>query len=250
MNKNDYIGIGVSLGVHALLLLLFSTLTIAASDPATVGFIEVDFGPIAEGRPVQQAVNPAEEEVESESVDEPEQETEEQTNAPEEARPVDLPDQAEEIVDPENLETSTADVVAPEVQEESTDATDDEPSQEEQVAPQSTGDPEGGEGETTGDAGEGVTETQSAPFSIEGLNRTPVTAPVPPYAEKVNAVIRVRVTVDPQGRVVGRIPLIKGNPTLEAAVMETLREWRFNALPSNAPQENQTGTITFRFRLE
>jgi protein TonB len=77
-----------------------------------------------------------------------------------------------------------------------------------------------------------------------------VRAPLPRYAEKVNAVIRVRVTVDPQGRIVRRLPLMKGNPALEQAVMEALARWRFNALPPDAPQENQTGTITFAFRLE
>jgi protein TonB len=32
--------------------------------------------------------------------------------------------------------------------------------------------------------------------------------------------------------------------------MDALQQWRFNALPPAAPQENQTGTITFTFRLE
>ena len=50
--------------------------------------------------------------------------------------------------------------------------------------------------------------------------------------------------------IVQRIPLLKGNPSLEKSVMETLSTWRFNPLPPNAPQEHQVGTITFRFRLE
>ncbi len=250
MKKNDYIGLGVSVAVHALLLLLFSTLTIAAADQPAAGFVEVDFGPIAEGRPVQQAENPAEEEVESEEAETTEETTDDQTNAPEEARPVDLPDQAQEIVDEESVASTDAEAISPEVQDQSTDAVDDEPSTADQVAPQSSGDAEGDDGESSGEDGEGSTAEKTAPFSIEGLNRIPVTAPLPPYAEKVNAVIRVRVTVNPQGQVISRIPLIKGNPALEAAVMETLREWRFNALPSNAPQENQTGIISFKFRLE
>ncbi len=66
----------------------------------------------------------------------------------------------------------------------------------------------------------------------------------------MNARIRVRITVNPDGRIVRRVPLLKGNPELEAAVMDALQQWRFNALPPGAPQENQTGTITFTFRLE
>jgi protein TonB len=82
------------------------------------------------------------------------------------------------------------------------------------------------------------------------LDRVTLTAPTPPRSVvKENAIIRVRITVGPDGRVVRRIPLIKGNPRLEQAVMDVLERWRFNALPDNAPQKNQTGTITFRFRL-
>ncbi len=108
---------------------------------------------------------------------------------------------------------------------------------------------ETGENET-GDPGEGATEEASAPYNIEGLDRDPEFAPLPSYTEKVNARIRVQITVNPEGRIVKRIPLIKGNPKLEAAVMDALQRWRFNPLPSEAPQENQTGTITFTFRLE
>jgi protein TonB len=81
------------------------------------------------------------------------------------------------------------------------------------------------------------------------LNRTPVSTPPPIYAEKVNAVIRIRIVVDPQGHIVQRIPLIKGNARLEEAVMDALQNWRFNPLPPNAPQENQIGQVTFRFTL-
>jgi protein TonB len=72
---------------------------------------------------------------------------------------------------------------------------------------------------------------------------------LPQYTEQVNAVIRVRITVAPSGRVTRRIPLIKGNPGLEQAVMNALLNWRFNPLPPNAPQEEQTGVVTFRFQL-
>ena len=78
----------------------------------------------------------------------------------------------------------------------------------------------------------GTDERKSAPFQIEGLNRVPVTAPIPAYSERVNAVIRIRIVVDPQGRVVQRIPLLKGNPSLERSVMETLIHRLAGALPS------------------
>jgi protein TonB len=105
-------------------------------------------------------------------------------------------------------------------------------------------------GDEAGDPGTGAQEEAAAPYDIEGLDRDPQRAPLPRYAEKVNARIRVQITVNPEGRIVRRIPLRKANPQLEAAVMSALQQWRFNALPPGAPQQNQTGTITFTFRLE
>jgi TonB family protein len=93
-------------------------------------------------------------------------------------------------------------------------------------------------------------EEAAAPYKIEGLDREPERAPLPRYAEEVNARIRVRITVNPDGRIMRRVPLRKYNPELEAAVMNALQQWRFNALPSGVQQENETGTITFTFRLE
>jgi len=107
--------------------------------------------------------------------------------------------------------------------------------------------------ESKDESGDSRTDTQkeaAPPYKIEGLDREPERAPLPRYTEKVNARIRVQITVNPQGQIVRRIPLKKGSPKLEAAVMNALKQWRFNALPPGAPQENQTGTITFTFRLE
>ena len=82
---------------------------------------------------------------------------------------------------------------------------------------------------------------------IAGLDRKIKRAPLPRYTENVNARIQVKITVNPEGRIVRRIPLKKGSPKLEAAVMDALQRWRFNALPSGAPQENQTAIIGFTF---
>ncbi|MEM1096527.1 MAG: TonB family protein, partial [Bacteroidota bacterium] len=66
----------------------------------------------------------------------------------------------------------------------------------------------------------------------------------------VNAVISFIIEVNPRGEIVRKIPARKGDPALERAVLQVLDRWRFNALPANAPQVNQRGTVTFRFRLE
>ncbi len=249
MNKNDWIGLGTSVGIHGLLILIFALLAGASPTMDTLGYIEVEFGPLAEGRPVQRSVEERTQPEEAPTEREPQPRP--TTTPPREARPVDLPDQVQPVQDDERVEANESELIAPEEPQNPEDRQEDETNVE--ATPQSplgTGAADGTEGAETGDPGEGNEETESAPYQIEGLNRSAVYAPIPAYTEQVNAVIRVRITVDPQGRIVQRIPLIKADPSLERSVMQTLERWRFDPLPSNVPRENQTGTVTFSFRLE
>lgn len=239
MTQRDWIGLGVSIVLHAGLALLAAFLTATKPPPQQLGYVEVEFGEFSPGQPVD-----ATETVQEESAPEAEQETPEPETEPEETaeepetEQVDLPEEEQE---PEET-------IPPTEEEEEPPETDAQ-SEQEEVADQQEPSEEAGENEE-GDPGEGATEQASAPYNIEGLDRDPEFAPLPSYPEQVNAQIRVRITVNPEGRIVRRIPLIKGNPKLEAAVMDALQRWRFNPLPPGAPQENQTGTITFTFRLE
>ena len=239
MTQRDWIGLGASVLLHVGIAVLAAFLTASRPPPQQLGYVEVEFGEFSPGQPVD-AAQTVEEEAAPEAQEEtPEPETEpeesaqepqtEQVELPEEEQPSDetIPPEEEEAVPPETEPQPERDQAADE----------QEPSEE-------PGDSE------TGDPGEGASEQASAPYNIEGLDRTPQLAPLPAYTEQVNARIRVRITVNPEGRIVRRIPLIKGNPKLEAAVMDALQRWRFNALPPGAPQENQTGTITFTFRLQ
>lgn len=246
MDRDDWIGITISIGLHALLLLGLSVLNVAAVEQPTMGFVEVDFGAFSEGRPVSRAET-------RETVDpqpEPEEPQEEQRPrpAPEEARPVELPQTRAENV--ERIQEPETEVVSP-VRQEETRQPEEAEQQEltETIRPLGSGDPEGATETQQGEEGEGQEETRRAPFQIEGLNRQAVQTVLPSYSEQVNAVIRVRITVAPSGRITRRIPLIKGNAALEQAVMDALLNWRFNPLPPNAPQEEQTGVVTFRFQL-
>jgi len=247
MRKNDLIGLGTSIGLHALLLLLFGVLTLGSAEPEPIGYIEVDFGPLAEGRPVQQATqDEPESPVEPEEA-EPEQ-PEPEAAPPEEAKPVELPDQPEEIVDEEQVETPESETISPTQQNEPSEVEDPEPQPESSPQPLGGGAEDGTEGEAEGDAGAGQQEERSAPFQIEGLNRTTMYAPLPSYNGQNETRVKMRITVDPQGRITAVFPVIKGNADLERAVRDILlNRWRFNALPPNAPQENQTGLITFRY---
>jgi len=247
MHRDDWIGLSVSVLLHVFVLLGLSFLTMGAVDPVPIGFVEVEFGPFAEGRPVSRAprtqVDQSPQPAEEAQPDEPRP-----APAPREARPVDLPDQP--ASDPETIREQVSEVVAPEQRPESeSELETEQPAESRPIRPLGSGDPEGDDRTQQGQDGSGADDTRSAPYQIEGLNRIPTATVTPQYASEVNADITVRITVDPQGRVVGSLPLRKADARLEQAVSDALARWRFNPLPPGAPQENQSGTITFRFRL-
>jgi protein TonB len=239
MTRTDWIGLTASVLLHVGLALLAATLTASRPQPQQLGYVEVEFGEFSAGQPVD-----ATETVEEEAAPEAQEETPEPETEPEESAEEPQTEQVElpEADDPPEEE------VPPTEEEAEPPETEPQPERE-TIADQQEPSEEPGENEQ-GDPGEGATEQASAPYNIEGLDRDPERAPLPAYTEQVNARIRVRITVNPEGRIVRRIPLIKGNPKLEAAVMDALQQWKFNSLPPGAPQENQTGTITFTFRLE
>jgi TonB family protein len=104
--------------------------------------------------------------------------------------------------------------------------------------------------EESGDPELGTQEEAFVPASIVGLDRTIERSPSPRYTENVDTQVLVKITVNPEGRIVRRILLNNSSPKFEAAVMNALQRWRFNDLPSGAPQENQTAIIGFDFGAE
>ncbi|MGA7305004.1 MAG: TonB family protein [Rhodothermales bacterium] len=248
MSKNDWIGAGTSAAVHVLLLLVLLSLT-TASEPLTAGYVEVEFGTFSQGRAVQRATKLPEKETKDELRPDAENKQQPVPDKKVESKPVDLPDQPVVPDDPERIQSPDVDEVSPE-----TPVKKPNPVQEDVISGGPTkavaGQEDGSHGRETGTEGPGLDEHKAAPYVLEGIDRLPLRTQLPDYDEKVNAVIQVRITVDPRGRIVRVLPLRKGNPTLEQAVMQALRQWLFNPLEAAAPQENQTGTITFRFRLE
>ena len=81
-----------------------------------------------------------------------------------------------------------------------------------------------------------------------GGNRIVLHKKIPKYPPGVNtgAKIRIMFTVNPDGTVMRMVPLQKGDPILEKAAMDALRQWRFN--PLNSTIEMQ-GIITFTFKV-
>ncbi len=232
--------------IHIVLVLLFLTIS-AAPVPLTAGYLEVEFGEFSEGRPVQRALRaPAEKTLED--VQPAESKRQPEPTPVTESKPVDLPDQTVFPDDPE-IQSPDADEIEPDPVQR-----DPDPTNEAVIAAAPAarieGRPQGNTGSATGVEGKGADAEKAAPYVLEGIDRVPLRTQLPHYDEKVNAIIQVRITVDPSGRIVRILPLRKGNPTLEQAVMQALERWRFNPLGPGAPLENQTGTITFRFRLE
>jgi len=100
------------------------------------------------------------------------------------------------------------------------------------------------------DFGKGV----AIPFKIEGeaANRTVSLRKLPEYPSGLSrsALVKLRFVIMPDGVVAKVVPVMKGDATLEKAAIAAFRQWRFNALPRNAVQKEQRGTITFRFVLQ
>lgn len=254
MHRSDWIGLGASLLVHAGLLIAFAFMTVA-SDPPPVGFVQVEFGEFNFGQPTQRTQAQRPETIPMEPEPQPERPEATETEEPEQPEsPVEVPEQTasqpEDEVIPEPEQTEDPQPPEPEETEEEPEETSSQEAREPEPQPLGQGDPEGTSGSTDSDQGSGSDPQKTAPFSLEGLDRVPQRRPLPDYTANVNATITVNIVVNPQGRIVSMRPERKGNPALEQSVFRALRQWQFNELPANVPQENQEGAITFRFRLE
>ncbi len=269
MNNNDLVGLAVSIGIHVLVVLLFGFLTMAAGEAPRPDFVEIEFGSMTLGTPVARVapITPAGGKVAAPRkrvVRKAEPRPQRKVTPPRATKPVNVPKQSKKVVDTEKVQSPRADRVAPEEKPEAPEPRKTERNPEESrtegagggAAVDGPGSSAGagttgaGAGEKSEGAGASAGSRRGAPFSIEGLNRGLVSGPLPQYAERVNATVRVRIFVAPDGRVINMVPLMKGSPGLDQAVLRALRQWRFNSLPPNAPQSEQNGIVTFRFRLE
>jgi TonB family protein len=81
-----------------------------------------------------------------------------------------------------------------------------------------------------------------------GGNRTVLHKVLPDYPQGVstNAQIKIKFSVAQDGTVLSMVPLQKGDPALERAAMNALRQWRFNPIKDN---KEMYGIIPFTFVL-
>ncbi len=89
-------------------------------------------------------------------------------------------------------------------------------------------------------------------ISWEGGDREIIADVIPKYPEGIykEVLIRIKISVLPNGTVGDMIPLQKGDATLESLTMKALKQWRFNPLETGAPQVDQSAIVSFRFVLK
>lgn len=115
-----------------------------------------------------------------------------------------------------------------------------------------------GQSGTEGDRGEhqrggapggtGTDEGGSSGFSVSGLDgRRLVRSAKPTNDEGVTVTLVAEIVVAPNGTVRFGRWVRRGNPVLQRETEAVIARWRYAALPAAAPQNPQTGTITFRF---
>ena len=75
---------------------------------------------------------------------------------------------------------------------------------------------------------------------------------LPAYPEGVDKEIDIRLkfTIMPDGTVGTIIPLTKADTRLENAAINSLKQWRFEALDPSQRQAQQTAVIVFPYRLQ
>ncbi|MBI4428234.1 MAG: energy transducer TonB [Ignavibacteriales bacterium] len=102
---------------------------------------------------------------------------------------------------------------------------------------------------------EGSDVDRDVGFSIqwpEGGTRRKLSGTLPHYPDGVNleAQIKIRTVVAPDGDVKIVQPAQKADTRLENAAMKEIRFWKFEPLKPDQPQVDQTCVITFLFKLK
>lgn len=268
IDEENRFALYISGGFHFALIAFFILYSFSINQNVRPSFIEVEFGEYQSGtlaeysevenEEVATSPNPSEIEPEEPEPDQPEPVEEQKVTTKETTKPVDVPDQKEEVQEKE-LKTPETDKVDPE-KETNTEEKQEvivppkaKKAEKQQQGAETSGDTEGRQGKVDADQGVGNEKDKAAPFNlnIEGLNRDPLMQPIPENTTGVQATITLRFEVTPDGRIVNIIPLRKsGSPEIDGEVIRTLNSWRFSRLPTGVPQQNQTGTITFRFVLD
>lgn len=266
MNE-DRQAILLSVTIHAILLLLAWFVALEPQTRFQTSMLEVTYGELEQGRPLPpnepveeeaEATTETEEEIAPEAPEASEPESVEPEPVETEPTPEPEPDieQEPEPVDPKpDPQPEPEPTPEPEIVEDPQTPVDD-PTQPQYAVEQPETEPQTPVEEapaTDAEEGEATDDELQSPYELkwEGeLGRDPRVQPLPVNRTNTDATITIRFEVNPDGSIGRTLPIQRMNPELEREVMRTLRNWRFNPLPSRVPQEAQWGTITFRFVVE
>lgn len=106
-----------------------------------------------------------------------------------------------------------------------------------------------------GSTGIGADVDRGVSYSVQWLDggsRRLLSFNLPEYPKGVNveAQVQILTVVMPDGSVKVVSPTQKANPKLEEVAMNEVRQWRFEPLRSSQPQLEQNAVITFLFKLK
>lgn len=244
LTREEREGMIFTVTIHGLIILLSLFLTVGPK-PVTYTFMAVSIGAFEDGSPTDEktekvqevATNPNPQQT---PVNEKPKETSKITEkTTTKAKPVEAPKQ-KNVANDDIIKTPEAKKVDPKSKADANKTTTSSASSDVKSDRRTEGaKPEDG---TQRDA-------KNAAFEINwagDFKRAAILTPKPIH-EGEDGVIMVQIDVLPNGTV-GSIRLLrKASQTLENQVRRALRNWKFEALPKNAPQDNQRATITFRF---
>ena len=152
--------------------------------------------------------------------------------------------EVKEVELPEAKNTEDENVIKPaddekEIAEEKSDITTEE------IESNSNGSEEGNESSAEGDFGFDIDWGGKGTRKIYSF-----VLPQYPDGVKKEVNIKLQFTILPDGTVGTIIPKIKADTRLENAAINSLRQWRFEALSNRQKQVEQTAVIIFPYRLQ
>lgn len=267
-NKNDLIALLVALALHAVLLVVILLLVIPTTQIHEKGGILVNIGDVefASGTPAVGEFAPTPDAAEPQ-LQEPAEEsllTQETPDAPAIETPKENRPTPEELENQRRREAERQAEQRRKAEEEAARK------RQEQIARQVSGafgnaaqkssgsgntpdaPSQGREGSPDGNVPTGGVNTGVGGFGSYDLGGRSVMGSGlvrPSYSVQVEGTIRIRITVDPSGKVISTT-IAPGttidNYEMQQSALQAARRTRFNAIEGT---QNQTGTITYRYRL-
>ncbi len=255
---NGWIG---TIGIHIIILVLFAIMKVSL-DAELPEFVEVSWGAPTQQEPARPQEQPQVTRAEREPV------VAERREAPATQRPVQLPERRELQQDDEIIRLPERDRVdlAQRMTEERQQPPDEMRDRRERDAGSILGERErfqlpvpdevrGDSPVATGSSPQQRDTDRDISYALEwvgDVTRKKVSGTLPEYPSGVNveAVIRLRATVFPDGSIKSVHPVQRGNPRLEDAAQSAVRYWRFEPLSRAQPQVEQDCYITFHFTLQ